>query len=109
MVPHSHLAVLADSKVEGGAVIQHGRKNRISDLRQRLRKATELVNIDWPQCMNGTDPIGCTECQTMIANEGYEVFIIPENTMVTADYREDRVRIFCNTEEGVVLATPKVG
>ncbi len=106
---HPHRAFATDSEVKGEAVMQLERKIHISNLRQRVRKATELVSIEWPQCVDSTNPIGCTECQSIIANEGYDVFIIPENTMVTADYREDRVRIFCNTEDGVVLATPKVG
>ncbi len=109
MMSQPHRAVATYSEVKGEAVMQLGRKNHISNLRQRLRKATESANIEWPQCVDSTNPIGCTECQSIIATEGYDVFIIPENTMVTADYREDRVRIFCNIEEGVVLATPKVG
>jgi hypothetical protein len=40
--------------------------------------------------------------------EEMNVFIIPEDSMVTMDYRTDRVRVFVN-EEGMVVRQPTIG
>ena len=41
-------------------------------------------------------------------DEEMNVIIIPEDSMVTMDYRTDRVRVFVN-EEGKVVRQPKIG
>jgi hypothetical protein len=41
-------------------------------------------------------------------DEEMSVIIIPEDSMVTMDYRTDRVRVFVN-EEGKVVRQPKIG
>jgi hypothetical protein len=38
----------------------------------------------------------------------FNIQIIPENSMVTMDYRTDRVRVFINAN-GIVTGTPQVG
>lgn len=35
--------------------------------------------------------------------------VIPENSPVTMDYREDRVRIFVDKETGKVTCVPQIG
>jgi hypothetical protein len=40
--------------------------------------------------------------------EEMNVFILPEDSMVTMDYRTDRVRVFVN-EEGMVVRQPTIG
>jgi len=41
-------------------------------------------------------------------DEEMNVFIVPEDSMVTMDYRTDRVRVFVN-DEGKVVRQPKIG
>mmetsp|Transcript_3953 Transcript_3953/g.10353 ORF Transcript_3953/g.10353 Transcript_3953/m.10353 type:complete len:93 (-) Transcript_3953:154-432(-) len=35
--------------------------------------------------------------------------VIPENSFVTCDYRQDRVRIFVDEKNGKVVNVPKIG
>lgn len=91
----------ADSKVNRKVVSQQRHTNRLRALLEPVAKT------EWPEC----DGIGCDDCKTLIEGENasLQIFIIPENTMVTADYREDRVRIFCLIEQGTVLDVPRIG
>jgi len=40
---------------------------------------------------------------------GALVLVVPEQAMVTMDFRTNRVRIFCTRETGLVSAPPRVG
>jgi hypothetical protein len=63
----------------------------------------------WPECID--IPLTCEECKAHIVDEKNPeiniVDIIPYGSVVTADYRTDRVRIFCN--ETNVTTIPIVG
>jgi hypothetical protein len=63
----------------------------------------------WPECVN--IPLTCEECEAYILGEKNPyislVNIIPYDSFVTADYRTDRVRIFCNGTN--VTSIPIIG
>jgi hypothetical protein len=63
----------------------------------------------WPECID--IPLTCEECKAHIVDEKNPeikiVDIIPYGWVVTADYRTDRVRIFCN--ETNVTTIPIIG
>jgi hypothetical protein len=40
---------------------------------------------------------------------GSLVLVVPEQAMVTMDFRTNRVRIFCARETGLVATPPRVG
>lgn len=40
---------------------------------------------------------------------GALVLVVPEHSMVTMDFRSNRVRIFCARETGLVATPPRVG
>ena len=52
----------------------------------------------------------CADAKAAIEAElpGMHVFQVPEHSMVTMDYRTDRVRIFCS-QGGTVAAMPRIG
>ena len=43
------------------------------------------------------------------ANTGLTVVKVEEGSMVTMDFRQDRVRVYYNKETGIVVGTPKIG
>lgn len=63
----------------------------------------------WPECVD--IPLTCEECKEYIVDEKNPsivlVDIIPYDSFVTADYRTDRVRIFCNGTN--VTTVPVIG
>lgn len=65
--------------------------------------------ISWPECVD--IPLTCEECKAYILDEKNPsivmVNIIPYDSFVTADYRTDRVRIFCNGTN--VTTVPVIG
>lgn len=60
----------------------------------------------WPACVGMTGE----ECTTYIQEytTGLTIVIVPEGSMVTADFREDRVRIWVDSD-GFVVVTPNKG
>jgi hypothetical protein len=62
----------------------------------------------WPECVGKTG----TECVAIIERVAPDVrgnvFVIPHGSMVTMDYRTDRVRVFVD-EGGVVVQPPHRG
>ena len=62
----------------------------------------------WPECLGRTG----NECKNIIESMAPDVkgriFIMPPNSMMTMDYRTDRVRVFVN-EAGVVEKVPQRG
>lgn len=64
---------------------------------------------EWPSCVG----LLGTECKTMILQEGSSVeplniYILDQYSMVTEDYRTNRVRIFID-DNGVVVRSPMIG
>jgi len=61
----------------------------------------------WHECLSETGK----ECKRLIRDECPDlkiIEIVPENSLVTSDYRLDRVRIFVN-DAGIVVDIPRVG
>lgn len=56
----------------------------------------------WPDCLG----LGGEDCQHIIEKYAPDVkgniYILPEDGIVTMDYRTDRVRIFVNSEQMVI-------
>ena len=46
--------------------------------------------------------------QILRENPDIKVFIVPENALLTTDYRPDRLRIFVN-KDNIVVKVPKLG
>ncbi|KAL4439013.1 hypothetical protein ABPG77_006950 [Micractinium sp. CCAP 211/92] len=40
---------------------------------------------------------------------GMRVFLVPQGSMVTMDFRTDRIRVFYNEQTRLVVAPPRVG
>lgn len=40
---------------------------------------------------------------------GVRVFLIPQGSMVTMDFRTDRIRVFYDEQTGLVVTPPRVG
>jgi hypothetical protein len=60
----------------------------------------------WPKCVG----MAGEECESYIESttEGLTVVIVPEGSMVTEDFRTDRVRIWVDAND-IVVATPSRG
>ena len=88
---------------EDAAAADEGTERRFAD-----PSATETSSSKWPD----TDLTGMTgeEAKQEInsVDPSLEVHILPEDSMVTMDYREDRVRIFVN-DAGQVSRQPNKG
>lgn len=67
------------------------------------------VKTSWPECVD--EPLTCEDCKKHIEEENHPeitmITIVPFDSFVTADYRLDRVRIFCN--DTAVTTVPTVG
>ena len=61
----------------------------------------------WPE-LNGTDAQKAKEFLEETTS-GMAIYLVPTGSMVTMDYRQDRVRIFYDTETGKVVRTPQIG
>mmetsp|Transcript_23908 Transcript_23908/g.34289 ORF Transcript_23908/g.34289 Transcript_23908/m.34289 type:complete len:200 (+) Transcript_23908:169-768(+) len=63
----------------------------------------------WPECVD--EPLTCEDCKKHIEEENHPeitmITVVPFDSFVTADYRLDRVRIFCN--DTAVTTVPTVG
>ena len=61
----------------------------------------------WPQLVG----MNIDEAMTVIKtqNPSLSVIAVPENSMVTMDYRLDRVRVFYNKETNKVVYEPSTG
>ena len=60
---------------------------------------------EWPEVVGMTGE----EAREIILAAGIkDVFILPEGSIVTMDYSEDRVRIYVNAN-GIVVETPRIG
>jgi hypothetical protein len=75
-----------------------------------IKEAADNNNkTTWPECVDM--PLTCEECEAYILGEKNPyisiVNIIPYDSFVTADYRTDRVRIFCNGTN--VTSIPVIG
>jgi hypothetical protein len=66
----------------------------------------EEGKTSWPELVGKTGE----EAKQVIQDQypDFNIQIIPENSMVTMDYRTDRVRVFINAN-GIVTGTPQVG
>jgi hypothetical protein len=62
-------------------------------------------NGPWKECL-GMDGNAC--CELINSLVDVDCQIIPENSMVTMDFREDRVRVFVN-DDNVVTHIPSRG
>lgn len=40
---------------------------------------------------------------------GFQVLLVPEGSMMTMDYRSNRVRVVYNRDSGKVVAAPRIG
>ena len=74
------------------------------DTNNKLQQWPELDLVGY----TGEDAKFAILAATTTKEEEMNVFILPEDSMVTMDYRTDRVRIFVN-EEGKVVRQPKIG
>lgn len=59
----------------------------------------------WPELVGEN---GEAAKATIMQQTGITVHVIPDGSMMTMDYREDRVRIFVDTDGNVVRA-PRIG
>ena len=77
-------------------------------LREVLRKELPIIKEAWPEVvgMDGSAAKVAIEAENNVNVR--QIQCIPEGSMVTRDYREDRVRIFTN-KDGKVVAAPTVG
>ena len=87
----------------------------VSTTRSAVDETTQDTNNklqQWPELnlvgSTGEDAKFAILAATTTKEEEMNVFILPEDSMVTMDYRTDRVRIFVN-EEGKVVRQPKIG
>jgi len=84
----------------------------VTELAPKIKTEPERVLQDvspWPACEVGAT--ACQDCKGIIAAENSElrVEIITYGTGVTKDYRNDRVRIFCQLEDNLVASPPFIG
>jgi hypothetical protein len=89
-------------------------KHRIYTMKIILFLAIILISIiavfcnktNWPELVGRPG----AEAEAIIHEDDASLLvqIIPENSMVTMDYRLDRVRVFVN-KEGTVVRAPRVG
>jgi hypothetical protein len=75
------------------------------------RTSSDIMTADearksWPELvgMNGEE----AKAQLQAALPGKKIMLVPKDSMVTMDYRTDRVRIFVDSE-GNVARTPTLG
>ncbi len=95
----------------GFALVRHSTaQGQASIVRMPLIGGTESKREGpWPECVGKTGE----ECKTLIEATGSDDFkanvhIIPEDFMVTMDFRTDRVRIFVDGD-GLVVKIPHRG
>ncbi|GLJ50559.1 hypothetical protein SUGI_1077120 [Cryptomeria japonica] len=69
--------------------------------------SAEAVKRSWPELV-GAD---VEHAKAMVKQENPSVTptIVPEGSFVTCDYRQDRVRIYVNSETNKVVSGPKIG
>jgi hypothetical protein len=73
---------------------------------QKLPAMSEAGRTSWPE-LSGM-PGGEVEITLKASHPDWKIEIIPDGSMVTMDYREDRVRIWID-EDGKVARAPTVG
>lgn len=105
-----------DEDVANGLVVVGGEENEASSS-SSSSKATRIAADDddgselWPNKdlvgMSGTDAKFAVLAGDKTLLES-NVHVIPEDSMVTMDYREDRVRIFVDAN-GIVVRQPTKG
>ena len=79
-----------------------GQKNK----GEGLERFEELRSKSWPNFVGMTGEEA--KEQMLRENPDIKVFVVPENAMMTMDYRLDRMRIFVDKDNKVVRA-PKLG
>jgi hypothetical protein len=62
----------------------------------------------WPKCLGMTGQECATYVVSSTTRDSLDVMIVVDGTIVTSDFRKDRVRIFVN-EEGIVEIVPGRG
>eukprot|EP00339_Tiarina_fusa_P016542 CAMPEP_0117016380 /NCGR_PEP_ID=MMETSP0472-20121206/12920_1 /TAXON_ID=693140 ORGANISM="Tiarina fusus, Strain LIS" /NCGR_SAMPLE_ID=MMETSP0472 /ASSEMBLY_ACC=CAM_ASM_000603 /LENGTH=68 /DNA_ID=CAMNT_0004720411 /DNA_START=289 /DNA_END=495 /DNA_ORIENTATION=- len=64
-------------------------------------------NTSWPELVGMTGQ----DAQATLRTEhpDWTIQVIPDGSMVTMDYREDRVRIFVDANDGKVVKAPTIG
>mmetsp|Transcript_5635 Transcript_5635/g.8575 ORF Transcript_5635/g.8575 Transcript_5635/m.8575 type:complete len:102 (+) Transcript_5635:54-359(+) len=92
------LYTLTITTVSSGALRAHQYDNTPSD--------RNVIVTHWPELKG----VHYEDARTAILSDRPElhVLVVPQDAMVTADYREDRVRLFVN-DEGITVRTPHIG
>ncbi|XP_060577863.1 uncharacterized protein LOC132734972 [Ruditapes philippinarum] len=82
----------------------HIKGDNNADMSQESNSGGEQTS--WPELVG----LPSTEAENVIRGiyKNITIQILPENSMVTMDYREDRVRIFTDGE-GKVATAPMIG
>ena len=72
----------------------------------KRHKDSSLPQSEWPKAAGRAIEDVVEEIKSENAN--LNVVKVEEGSMVTMDFREDRVRVFYN-KEGMVVGTPRIG
>jgi len=79
---------------------------RIKSSIMRRGRASETIEGPWPTCTTSirTVRLDATECKDYILGFDHRlnIFLVPEGTGVTLDYRTDRVRIYHDADFNVI-------
>ena len=72
-----------------------------------LSQASATKRTSWPEWNGKSATEAKAELQQL--HPDWVIDVIPCDAMVTMDYREDRVRIFADTDSDLVCRIPRVG
>ncbi len=64
------------------------------------------TKTSWPELVGMDGEAAKAQLESVEPDK--QVFLVPQNAMMTMDYRKDRVRIFVDSE-GKVVRAPKIG
>ena len=77
-----------------------------ADLKKQIGHPEADAKTEWPELV-GKDADGA---KAVLEEEtGKKVYLVKSGSMVTMDYRTDRIRVFYDAETGLVTKPPKVG
>lgn len=112
------LAFCASCNIVGATTSPSFEKNNLSDSEQNPSKRKTPPNLDimtmdaeqrtaWPELVGLEGNQAKSQLEASLL-PGKDIMIVPEDSMVTMDYRTDRIRIFVN-KEGKVARPPALG
>ena len=68
--------------------------------------AVVVASMEWPALLGVDKDVAVAQIKA--EQPSFTVLAVPENSMVTMDFREDRVRVFYNAA-GKVASVPRTG